>query len=66
MPALVKREGYEITHVDVVDRPRQKGVSKYGFCDRLAAGAVDLAGVGWLLARRRSVPLAEEVRPRVL
>ncbi len=66
MPALVRRDGHDIAHVDVVDRPRQKGISKYGFFDRLAAGIVDLAGVGWLLARRRSVPQAEEVSPRVL
>ena len=66
LPALVRRDGYTIAHVDVVDRPRQKGVSKYGFFDRLGAGIVDLMGVGWLLARRRRVPNAEEVRPRVL
>lgn len=66
MPALVRRDGCAIAHVDVVDRPRQRGASKYGFFDRLAAGVVDLAGVGWLLARRRSVPAAEEVSPRVL
>jgi glycosyltransferase involved in cell wall biosynthesis len=66
MPALVRRDGHGIAHVDVVDRPRQKGISKYGFFDRLAAGIVDLAGVGWLLARRRSVPRAEEVSSRVL
>ena len=66
LPALVRRDGYTIAHVDVVDRPRQKGVSKYGFFDRLGAGIVDLMGVGWLLARRRRVPKAREVKLRVL
>lgn len=66
LPALVRRDGYTVAHVDVVDRPRLSGVSKYGFLDRLAAGLVDLVGVGWLLARRRSVPVAEEVDPRGL
>ena len=62
----MRRDGYTIAHVDVVDRPRQKGVSKYGFFDRLGAGIVDLMGVGWLLARRRRVPNAQEVKSRVL
>ena len=61
LPALVRRDGYDVAHVDVVDRPRLKGVSKYGFFDRLGAGIVDLLGVGWLLARRGRVPNAEEV-----
>ena len=66
LPALVRRDGHRIAHVDVVDRPRRRGVSKYGFFDRLGAGIVDLMGVGWLLARRRAVPAAEEVETRVL
>lgn len=60
MPALVRRDGYTIAHVDVVDRPRLSGLSKYGFFDRLGAGIVDLMGVGWLLARRSRVPAVEE------
>ena len=66
LPALVRRDGYSIAHVDVVDRPRLSGVSKYGFFDRLGAGIVDLLGVGWLLARRTSVAKPEEVRSRGL
>src|SRR5919112_5561257 len=45
MPALVKREGYGIVHVDVVDRPRRAGRSNYGMFDRLWVGMLDLAGV---------------------
>jgi dolichol-phosphate mannosyltransferase len=63
MPALVRREGYEIAFVDVVDRPRLTGVSNYGFFDRLWVGIVDLAGVRWLISRRRRVPVASESNP---
>lgn len=62
MPALVKREGWSVALVDVVDRPRLTGVSNYGFFDRLWVGIVDLAGVRWLIRRRRLVPVAVEVR----
>lgn len=60
-PALMKREGYSIAHVDVKDRPRGAGASKYGFFDRLWVGMVDLAGVRWLIKRRKRVPQASEV-----
>jgi glycosyltransferase involved in cell wall biosynthesis len=61
MPALVKREGYAIAHVDVIDRPRHAGQSNYGLFDRLWVGILDLAGVWWLLRRRRRVPVAQEI-----
>jgi len=61
LPALVRREDFEIGYVDVVDRPRRHGVSNYGFWDRLWIGILDLAGVWWLIRRRRRVPQAEEV-----
>jgi dolichol-phosphate mannosyltransferase len=57
LPALVKREGFGVVHVDVVDRPRTAGRSHYGFLDRLGAGLLDLFGVWWLLRRRRRVPV---------
>jgi len=62
MPALVKREGFAVGHVDVVDRPRHSGVSNYGFLDRLFVGIRDLFGVAWLIARRRRIPEIEERR----
>lgn len=61
-PALVRREGLEIVYVDVVDRPRQHGKSHYGMWGRLWIGIVDLAGVFWLIRRRRRVPEVTEVR----
>ena len=61
LPALVRREGKDIGYVDVVDRPRQHGVSNYGFWDRLWIGILDLAGVWWLIRRRKRVPEISEV-----
>ena len=61
LPALVRREGYRVAYVDVVDRPRLHGVSNYGLWDRLWVGILDLAGVWWLIRRRKRVPLVSEV-----
>ena len=61
LPALVRREGFEIAYVDVIDRPRRSGVSNYGFFDRLWIGIMDLAGVWWLIRRKRPTPVATEV-----
>jgi glycosyltransferase involved in cell wall biosynthesis len=61
MPALMRREGYALAHVDVIDRPRHAGVSNYGFFDRLWVGILDLMGVRWLIRRRKRVPVSFEV-----
>src|ERR1700735_5117818 len=61
LPALVRREGFDIGYVDVVDRPRGHGMSNYGLWDRLWVGILDLAGVWWLIRRRKRVPQAQEV-----
>jgi dolichol-phosphate mannosyltransferase len=61
LPALVRREGYEIGYVDVIDRPRRHGTSNYGMWDRLWIGIVDLGGVWWLIRRRKRVPEISEV-----
>jgi glycosyltransferase involved in cell wall biosynthesis len=61
LPALVRREGYRVAYVDVVDRPRLHGLSNYGLWDRLWVGILDLAGVWWLIRRRKRVPLVSEV-----
>jgi len=62
LPALVRREGFEIVYVDVKDRPRRSGVSNYGFFDRLWVGIMDLAGVWWLIRRKKATPVATEVK----
>jgi dolichol-phosphate mannosyltransferase len=61
LPALVRREGFAIAYVDVIDRPRRSGVSNYGFVDRLWIGILDLAGVWWLIRRKKPTPVATEV-----
>jgi dolichol-phosphate mannosyltransferase len=61
LPALVRREGREIGYVDVIDRPRLHGTSNYGMWDRLWIGILDLAGVWWLIRRRKRVPEVSEV-----
>ena len=61
LPALVRREGFDVGYVDVVDRPRRHGVSNYGLWDRLWVGILDLLGVWWLIRRRKRVPQYEEV-----
>jgi dolichol-phosphate mannosyltransferase len=61
LPALVRREGFDIGYVEVVDRPRRHGASNYGFWDRLWIGLVDLFGVWWLIRRKKRVPQSVEV-----
>jgi dolichol-phosphate mannosyltransferase len=61
LPALVRREGFDVGYVDVVDRPRRHGTSNYGLWDRLWVGILDLAGVWWLIRRKKRVPQSEEV-----
>lgn len=61
LPALVRREGYDVAYVDVIDRPRRHGVSNYGMWDRLWVGILDLFGVWWLVRRRRRVPQVREM-----
>ena len=61
LPALVRREGYAVVQVDVVDRDRRQGISKYGMWDRLWVGLFDLMGVWWLIRRRKTVPKVREL-----
>jgi dolichol-phosphate mannosyltransferase len=61
LPALVRREGFDVVYLDVIDRPRRSGVSSYGLFDRLWIGIMDLAGVWWLIRRKKAAPAATEV-----
>ena len=61
LPALVRREGFDIAYVEVVDRSRRHGTSNYGFWDRLWIGMVDLFGVWWLIRRKKRIPQSVEV-----
>lgn len=62
LPALVRREGYAVMQVDVIDRDRRHGVSKYGLWDRLWVSLIDLFGVWWLVRRRRCVPQVKQLK----
>lgn len=61
LPALVRREGFEIALVDVNHRARVRGVSKYNLWNRLWVGIVDLFGVMWLQSRAKMPGKVEEV-----
>jgi dolichol-phosphate mannosyltransferase len=62
LPALFRAAGAEVRHVEVGDRPRLSGRSKYTNWGRAVTGAADLVGVLWLL-RRRKKALAVAVLP---
>ena len=53
LPALVRREGFEVALVDVSHRGRFAGDSKYTNWGRAVVGAADILGVWWLMHRRR-------------
>jgi dolichol-phosphate mannosyltransferase len=59
LPALVLREGGKVHSMVVNHRPRRGGVSKYGVCDRLGVGIVDLVGVMWLTRRAKHPQLLD-------
>ncbi len=61
LPAMMLREGYQITFLPVGHRPRRAGHSKYNNVGRLVAAVSDLTGVLWLRARARNPGLVEEV-----
>ena len=54
LPALFARDGWLVAHVDVTHAPRRHGRSKYGNLGRALAGIADLAGVAWLIHRRKT------------
>ena len=53
LPALMRREGYEIAFSPVNHRPRTHGASKYTNIGRLAVAFRDMLGVMWLNDRAR-------------
>jgi glycosyltransferase involved in cell wall biosynthesis len=61
LPALMRREGYEIAFRPVNHRHRQTGASKYTNLGRLWASLSDLFGVVWLQSRARQPGAVEEV-----
>lgn len=65
LPALMRREGFEVEFMPVGHRPRAHGRSKYTNLGRLRAALRDLAGVVWLKARARSPATISELEPGV-
>jgi dolichol-phosphate mannosyltransferase len=59
--ALTQREGYEVRFVEVNDRPRVHGKSKYGVIDRLIVGISDVFAVRWLQRRFRGPDEPKEI-----
>jgi dolichol-phosphate mannosyltransferase len=51
IPALVRHYGHRVTFVEVEDRPRLHGQSKYTNLRRAIVGLFDLFGVVWLMRR---------------
>ncbi|MEJ0041090.1 MAG: glycosyltransferase family 2 protein [Rhizomicrobium sp.] len=58
---LVLREGYEARFVDVNDRARMHGVSKYTNFGRAMVGISDLFGVRWLQRRAKQPAAVREI-----
>ena len=61
IPALMKRSGVSISHVEVNHRPRTQGQSKYTNWQRALVGIYDLIGVMWLQRRASQFPAATEL-----
>lgn len=59
LPALILRSGKKVQSVEVNHRPRNLGVSKYGFHNRLWTGIVDMLGVFWLQRRAKTPQVTE-------
>jgi dolichol-phosphate mannosyltransferase len=62
-PALFVRSGGRTVSVKVNNRPRQRGISKYGFHNRLWVGIADMFGVMWLLRRPANPRVVEKREP---
>lgn len=58
LPALFRRDNWDVLLVDVGHRPRGAGRSNYSNLQRALVGIVDLAGVMWLVRRnKKATPL---------
>lgn len=53
LPALFRRDGWEVVLVDVTHRARLGGRSNYNNLHRALVGIHDLIGVSWLIRRRK-------------
>jgi len=65
IPALLRREGYDIVVHEVNHRHRHAGTSKYGFHNRFWTGIVDILGVIWLQRRHKKAGIIDENQDNV-
>lgn len=63
LPALFKRDGWEVALVDVSHRERQAGQSNYTNFRRALVGIPDLLAVAWLIRRRKKAQAVEAMPP---
>ena len=61
LPALIRREGFGVTLIEVAHRPRLFGQSKYTNTGRAISGALDLIGVWWLMRRHNRPEISSEI-----
>ena len=59
LPALFQRHGWSVLHVEVAHAPRHAGRSNYTNLSRAIVGVPDLAGVAWLISRRKKAHATE-------
>lgn len=60
MPALVQSTGRRVTFVEIVQRRRLGGQSKYSSLGRFQLGISDLNGVAWLVRRQKQISQGSE------
>ena len=58
LPVLFEIEGYRVVEVDVHDRPRVAGQSKFGLFNRLIGPFLDMLAVRWM----RSAPFHDKIQ----
>jgi glycosyltransferase involved in cell wall biosynthesis len=63
VPTLLRHAGYRVVEVDVDHRPRRHGQSKFGIRNRAVRAFADLLAVRWLLSRRITYTIAEDLNP---
>ena len=63
LPALFKRDGWEVMLVDVTHKERHAGRSNYSNLQRGLVGIYDLIGVAWLIRRRKKAIPVEGAAP---
>lgn len=63
LPALFKRDGWQVELVDVAHSERLSGRSNYNNLQRGLVGIYDLIGVAWLIRRRKKAhPIKDELQ----